>query len=367
MTQATFNAIAGEFPVRVFFCASLRKIQSFSLMLTSLIFVNVHAVETSFHGDFTLDSSYIDSDVDNKLVTRGLLNLGFESNLTELIGKESYLTASYSIKRGGNGSDIAGDIQTFSNIDDDDFNRLFEVIFTAHFSDYAFIKLGQMDVNSYFATTAYGGEFINSSMGFSPTVQGLPTYPQPAIGLYTEFTLNPSISARLGYFESSASYNHFDDFFSIAETQWNYQANSSIKLGLWHHSGLTMSDETINTNKSTKSSSDFYLVVDHQFNQKVSAFLQWGQADASLVEIEQHIGFGLHYHSAFIAQDAIGVGFTQVDVVGADKEQVSEIFYLYPISEQLAIKPDLQFISSPSGNNEIDDSLAFTLRLTANF
>ncbi|MBA6337368.1 carbohydrate porin [Colwellia sp. BRX8-7] len=63
----------------------------------------------------------------------------------------------------------------------------------------------------------------------------------------------------------------------------------------------------------------------------------------------------------------MGLGFTQADVVGADSEQVTELFYLFPINDKINIKPDLQFISSPSGDKSVSDLLIFTLRLTAQF
>jgi carbohydrate-selective porin OprB len=340
---------------------TLNKISSITLFFITIATTEVEALETIFNADITVDSSFIDNNTFSKNVIRGLLNVGFETNLTNLIGKQSYISVGYAVQRGEQGSDIAIDIQGFSNIDEQDFNHAYEVVFAVKLNKKLFIKLGQMDANSDFAFTEYGLEFINSSMGVSPTIQGLPTYPQPSIGIYSQYKLNSAITTRLGYYESSAKYNHFDDFFSIAEVQWHYQGNSSVKLGAWNHSYLESSD------RISASSTDIYIVADHYFNEKFSAFMQWGQAKKKVVAVDQHFSIGVNYQGLFSEEDTLGLGFTQADVVGADSEQVTELFYLFPINDKINIKPDLQFISSPSGDKSVSDLLIFTLRLTAQF
>ncbi|WP_170246276.1 carbohydrate porin [Colwellia hornerae] len=339
----------------------LNKISSITLFFITIATTEVKALETRFSSDITVDSSFIDNNTFTEPVIRGLLNVGFETKLTSLIGKQSYIFVGYALQRGEQGSDIAGDIQGFSNIDEKDFNHAFEVILAVELSEKLFVKLGQMDANSDFANTKYGQEFINSSMGVSPTIQGLPTYPQPSMGLYSQYKLNSAITTRLGYYESSAKYNHFDDFFSIAEVQWHYQGNSSVKLGVWNHSHRENSDRV------SASATDIYIAVDHYFNEKFSAFMQWGQAKKKVAIIEKHFSIGVNYQGLFSEEDTLGLGFTQADVVAAASEQVTELFYLYPLNDKINIKPDLQFISSPSGNKLMGDLVIFTLRLSAQF
>ncbi|AOW77842.1 hypothetical protein A3Q34_13895 [Colwellia sp. PAMC 20917] len=340
---------------------TLNKISSITLFFITIATTEVKALETIFNADITVDNSFIDNNTFSKNVIRGLLNVGFETNLTNLIGKQSYISVGYALQRGEQGSDIAIDIQGFSNIDEQDFNHAYEVIFAVKLNKKLFIKLGQMDANSDFAFTEYGQEFINSSMGVSPTIQGIPTYPQPSIGIYSQYKLNSAITTRLGFYESSAKYNHFDDFFSIAEVQWHYQGHSSVKLGAWNHSYLENSD------RISASSTDIYIVVDHYFNEKFSAFMQWGQAKKKVVAVDQHFSLGVNYQGLFSEEDTLGLGFTQADVVGAYSEQVTELFYLFPINDKINIKPDVQYISSPSGDKSVSDLLIFTLRLTAQF
>ena len=331
-----------------------------SFIMSSLLF-EVKATAITFHGDITLDSSYVDNQVLSKNITRGLFNAGAEIDLTEFFKYESSFIAGYAIQRGDNGSDIVGDIQGFSNIDEADFTRAFEIFLAVKFSENSLVKLGQMDANSDFATTASGSEFINSSFGFSPSIQQIPTYPRPSVGIYGEVNLNSQMTARLGLYESSQQFNHFTDFFSIAEAQWYYQGNSTFKIGVWHHSGLKFN------NQPSKSTSDIYVVVDHQLNEKVSAFLQWGRADTSLVEINRHLSLGINIQNIFTEADSLGLALTQVDVVEADSERAIELFYSYKVNDYLTVKPDIQLISAPSGNNALDEVIVFTLRLAAQF
>lgn len=335
-----------------------------TFLLICLSTVKAKAFDTVFFADITVDSSYVDNDTFSDDLTRGLINIGLETELaqlTRLTGKEILFTASYAIQRGDNGSEIAGDIQGFSNIDSEDFNRFFDVFLAMKLSEKSLVKFGQMDANTDFAFTEYGSEFINSSMGVSPTIQGLPTYPQPTVGIYAEYTFNSLITTRFGSYESSATHNKFDDFFSIAELQWGYQNNSAVKLGVWHHSGV-VKDEL-----ASQSTSDVYIVIDHYLNERFSVFMQWGAADPSLAEIKQHFSFGINFQGGFVAKDTIGFGFTLADVVEAGSEQVIELFYLYPVNDNIVIKPDLQLISSPSGDKTQDDVIALTLRFIAEF
>ena len=39
------------------------------------------------------------------------------------------------------------------------------------------LKVGKADANADFAGVFAGGEFLHSSAGYSPTIQGFPSYP----------------------------------------------------------------------------------------------------------------------------------------------------------------------------------------------
>ena len=97
--------------------------------------------------------------------------------------------------------DYVGDFQVLSNIDAEDFAQVSEFWYKHRFlDDRLWIKLGKMDANVDFAYVDYGGEFINSSPGFSPTIP-LVTYPDPDWGII--FGIEPVdwFSLNVGVFQ----------------------------------------------------------------------------------------------------------------------------------------------------------------------
>ena len=81
------------------------------------------------------------------------------------------------------GEDEAGPAQGFSNIDAPSRTTLYEAWMEQRlFSDRLRVKAGKIDANSEFAAVPTAGDFLNSSMGFSPTIVGFPSYPLPKAG-----------------------------------------------------------------------------------------------------------------------------------------------------------------------------------------
>lgn len=79
--------------------------------------------------------------------------------------------------------DQVGDFQVLSNIDADDYFQVSEFWYKHRFLDgKLWLKLGKQESNEDFAFVEYGGEFINSSPGFSPTIP-LVTYPDQDWGV----------------------------------------------------------------------------------------------------------------------------------------------------------------------------------------
>lgn len=81
---------------------------------------------------------------------------------------------------GENGSDYVGDAQGFSNIDDDSHTLLYELGVEQKLPGTNWrARVGKIDANTLFATVENGADFLNFSMGYSPTIMQLPTYPDP--------------------------------------------------------------------------------------------------------------------------------------------------------------------------------------------
>ena len=102
----------------------------------------------------------------------------------KLLGVEgARLFADFQVQGGSDGTVDVGDLQGYSNIDGPHRVQLAKVWYEQVLLDRALrFKIGKVDANTDFAYVEHGFRFLNSSFGFSPTVLGFPTYPDPAFG-----------------------------------------------------------------------------------------------------------------------------------------------------------------------------------------
>ncbi|WMN60863.1 hypothetical protein NI389_05490 [Pseudoalteromonas xiamenensis] len=131
---------------------------------------------------FALDSdtSYISVPEDSRFMSRAKLDMGVEQDFgSTFLGAHSHMVVSYSLFRGKNASDFVQDIQSFSNIDEARYSKWYEAYLGAQLPHDFSYQIGLMDATNDFIAPTYGDSFINASMGFSPTILGLSTFPTP--------------------------------------------------------------------------------------------------------------------------------------------------------------------------------------------
>ncbi|MFT5285746.1 MAG: porin [Planctomycetota bacterium] len=284
-----------------------------------------------------------------------------------------FLFADFQLQRGEDASMEVGDLQAFSNIDAENFSRVSEFWWQHELYDSALeLQAGRIDANGRFATVDNGVSFINSSMGFSPTIVGLSTYPKPTYGASARVRLADQFDVSVGVFDAEPSGS-----FTIVQADATWEGGR-LGLGAWSHSGQFnrfdggVSDGTSGT----------YLTLD-QFvangvvssEDRMSAFLQLGRADEGISPVSKHIGFGVVLEGVgFYGEDTLGMGVSHAglsDEPGAGfpagRERAWELFYSFTIAEWLSLKPDLQFIQDPGGVSGVDDAWVFTLRSTFEF
>jgi hypothetical protein len=113
---------------------------------------------------------------------RGALDLDTE----RLLGwRGGHLHAGIQALEGRNASEaLVGDLQGFNNVDSDRFRQLSELWLEQRlFGGRLRLKLGKADANADYARVEASGEFLNSSAGYSPTIQGFASYPDPAMSV----------------------------------------------------------------------------------------------------------------------------------------------------------------------------------------
>ncbi len=293
---------------------------------------------------------------------RELLEVNATINSDQLLGWHGgKIFASYHDFRGTNASRVlAGDAQVFSNIDDIPGGRLYEFWYEQTWLGGKLrLKAGRVDANSEFDISQNGAEFLNSSMGYSPTIMSFPSYPHPRSSVNFFVAPNSHFNTAFGV------YRVHGGSMPIAEFGMKW-ANSTypgrLALGTWHIFATMTSVEGGPRNRA----SGLYLAWDQTLwrarrhagnSQGLGAFFQYGQADPVLSSFQQHLGGGLQWTGMAPgrAKDVLGLGATRVQFSDLDRdfdehsEIALELFYKFQLNRWLSVKPDFQYIHNPGG------------------
>jgi porin len=325
---------------------------------------------------------------------RYLLDLGITLDGERLLGLRGTSFGMLLVQQGGeSGSRETGDAQIFSNIDADGRTQIAEAWWEQRLlGDRVRTKVGKVDANGEFAYPEHGLDFIGSSMGFSPTILGLPTYPDPAFSVNAFASPDPRIGFGAGVYDGSGldgvrtgsrgPSTVFDGrHFVIGQVDGHWGATppgarpGTLSLGGWAHTDAPRIDDE----RSRATTGGLYLVLDQVLwrpagaesaHGGIGSFLQYGHADGRFSDFVDHVGGGLTWHGPeWLAEDVIGLGLSWVRLTGEDAadfegrtELVVETFYRFEVGPWLVVKPDVQYIHQPSGRDE--DVLVGTLRLT---
>lgn len=334
-----------------------------ALLLLSMLSVSANA-SIEFGIDITHDSSHVVSGG----LERGTRSRTLASAFASYQVNENWsVYGDFWALRGGNGSQLVGDIQAFSNIDEDEFSRVYEAWVEASFTEFR-IKSGFIDANTEFAAVEHGGEFINSSLGFTPTIGYMPSYPEPALALNT-FVNTGFGEISVGVFSDDD--HDFDETFTIA--QFKTQILGGIaQLGIWHQTGM------IQQLDGTEQSGDkgyyftFESTIPAQYfsSESMAWILKFSAATENSLEIQQHAVAGIVFYAPFgLVLNQMGFTLSHADIASdlrgqfPDSETAMEWFYLWQVSDKLSLKPDIQFIRSPAADVNADDAWVVTLRL----
>jgi len=284
---------------------------------------------------------------------------------------------------GDDGGHQVGDAQGFSNIDAPQRTHLYELWYQqVLFGRKLRVKAGKVDANSEFAVVENASDFLNSSMGYSPTIMTLPTYPEP----------RPSMNVFL---QPSEHYSVAGGFYQVAGTGglWLGEAGKRwalgtrelpgrTSLGFWRLNG-TVADFDSGEQAGT---AGFYLVSEQTLwrprqpeptrEEAVSAFLQYGSADGDVSSFRRHLGGGLVWQNLFHRRpkDAVGIGATQVlfsELPEAGFEYRNELavetYYRLQVVRGVVLVPDLQYIRHPGGLRCQRDAVVLTPRVVLSF
>ncbi len=281
-------------------------------------------------------------------------------------------------------TNYVGDAQFFSNIDSTprDANEflLMEYWYEHSFADGdILVKVGKQDSNADFAFSDLGGDFINSSFGFSPTIL-LPSWPNPAIGVATFLNLTDLLHYKLGVYDGSPSLGAFTGgrsgfdslgsggVITMQEVSLTPQLGAqgelpgTYKAGSWIHSdefdNLATGVGTVNGNHGYWFNIDQMLWIEPESGdepQGLGFFAQYGWSPSDRNAVDRYHGVGMTYRGLVPQRDIdlVGVGLASAhfSAAGTNREEAVEVFYKAQITDWFTIQPDMIYIANPSGIN----------------
>ncbi|HEY1501507.1 MAG TPA: carbohydrate porin [Acidobacteriaceae bacterium] len=275
------------------------------------------------------------------------------------------------------------DAQGYSNIDAPSRTVLYqawaqELLFGSRLR----LKAGRIDANTDFAGVSTAADFLNSSMGFSPTIMEFPTYPQPKLG--TDLAIAPSKSTQIsaGLFAT----NNGKMLLGEASQAWSLGASQNpgrVAVGLWQlrEPLYSFSGDDLSATEG------LYVVAEQSLwrrvlsesksqEQRLSAFLQLGTGDGRANPYTQHLGGGVVFTAPFRLRpsDAAGAAVTRVSFTrdldceyDAHHELALEAYYKFSLSHTLSLVSDLQYFEHPGGDLTNRNTLIATPRLVVSF
>ncbi|HEX4311539.1 MAG TPA: carbohydrate porin [Acidobacteriaceae bacterium] len=243
------------------------------------------------------------------------------------------------------------------------------------------LKAGRIDANTDFAGVSTAADFLNSSMGFSPTIMEFPTYPQPKMGADLAVAATKSTQISAGLFGTNNGKMELGEV-SQAWTLGASQNPGRVALGIWQlreplH--CFRGDDVSGTQ-------GLYLITEQSLwrrvlsekqsqEQRLSAFLQIGDGDGKANPFTQHLGGGLVFSAPFRRRpsDAAGAAVTRVvftrDLCDYDahQERALEAYYKFSLSRTLSLVSDVQYFQHPGGILANRNTLIATPRLVVSF
>jgi porin len=278
------------------------------------------------------------------------------------------------------GRSYDGVAQAYSNIDASSRITLYQAwAQQSAFGDKLRVKAGRIDANTDFDVVATAADFLNSSMGFSPTIMDFPSYPSPHLG--ADF----SASAGKGFNVSAGEFGTARGRMLIAETAhpWTKPDAGRAALGAWRlHEPILRFD-----GEQSSGTGGLYGVLEQTLwhrpltresekTRSLAAFAQIGTGNGHENPLTLHLGSGTELTAPFQRRstDSVGVATTWVRFTNeanagytAHSELAVEFYYKANLSRTLSLITDVQYFRRAGGMWVNPDSLIATPRLVMSF
>lgn len=101
------------------------------------------------------------------------------------------------------GAPLVDDLHAYSNLRAEDRAQLFEIFWERQWGSWL-TRLGKLDANDHFAVSEYEAQLINGAAGFSPSILGLPSYPDSAWSAQVGYQAS-RLDLLIGVFDGGAT------------------------------------------------------------------------------------------------------------------------------------------------------------------
>lgn len=318
----------------------------------------------------------------------GALDLYFESDMSKYSSAPGELMFHFIHINQNDTRASIGDAQTASNIDmPTQVDRVVDLWYQHNFSDNFKALVGLHDISTEFNVTESALLFLNSSFGTTAELSiATPSlYPITSLGARAQYLFTDELSLKTGIYDSNpGDETTYRSFHSDIGNQNGYMQISELahqneehKAGVafWNH---TKAQEQLDTT-GTATAYGSYGMYEQKLNHSMWAFARVGWANPQVSAIQSNVSGGVIYRGLFQRKktlDEAGVGITRIHlsrnarssveaeegVTTVASETAYEAYYNFKPMKILSLRPDVQYITNPSGINSVKDAFAVGFR-----
>ena len=373
--------------------------------------VNPFGFEATYTGDLVTN---VKGGIQPGSVYMGLVDVGIGFNTDKAgwwQGGDIFFHAQNT--HGGLASEqLVGDLQVLSNIECGNYTYLFELWYRQSFGKFSLL-FGVNDFNAVFASSEYGGMFLNSAFGIHSSIAlNIPVsiFPKTALGFIMNYDASDALSLRAAIYDGDPgsleddphnldwTVSKDEGYLLIGEMEYRLQRKENwntirkegillgtYKLGAYYHSG---SFENTLEGSVSKGNYGFYMLADQVIiprsiyvNKSVSTFVQLGWCPSVKNINRVYLGTGFNLRGLLFGrhQDILGIGIAHAKmnneafmiepeiIPGINPllrfETAIEISYKAQLTDNIAIQPDLHYIINPGANEAFENAFVPSLRL----
>lgn len=347
----------------------MKKILSLLLLTVFLLGINsLYSQEKSldFNAEYTGDFLYNVGGLKNGGGYLGYAKIGMGADLW----KGASLYVGGGTTHGITPSEMfIGDYQVVNNIEAGNHAFMEHFSLQQYFGKFS-IKIGLQDMNENFAALDAAGEYLNSSFGIHPAIStnmSVAIFPLTGLGAELHYDINDNWHVQVAVYDGeipsfednpyNLNWNLNKDEGALFIGQGQYvMDNGTYQLGAFYHTaekkyGFYINAEQEVWNNGTRSLKPFAQISYANGNMKCDNYF--------------HLAAGLNLEGVFSKKnlDMMGLAFTSVFLQDKKNETAIELFYQYQITDNLVVKPDVQYVVNPAAmDSPVDNALVGTLR-----